>query len=98
MLNNITKTKFLEPIFSPVTGEPVEIDGKITVDDSLLFVHYGMGDVYAYISPFLSEFIDADVESLGVKQLISKLNINNSFVIGVDTDWDGFNYYGFKYR
>jgi hypothetical protein len=86
----------LETIHSPFSGLPAEDeDGPNEADPTLLFNYYGMAGEYGWISPRWSAVLPQDDEEVHPTDLAESLDIDGSFLLVVDTDWNGVNCYGF---
>ena len=91
----IVKIHFLDKLYSPFSGLPVESDDGVNENDkTLLFVYYGDFPGFAYINERLTE-VSGDIENLDIESLNQMLTIDGGFILEVDTDWNGINYYGF---
>jgi hypothetical protein len=88
--------RYLEAIYSPLSGLPAEVEDEPNEDDpTLLFAYYGDAGLYAYTSPRLLDVLDDDGEETDPLNLVEGLQIDGGLVLIVDTDWSGVNYYGF---
>lgn len=86
----------LTQIFSPFSGLPADGDkGPNQQDDTLLFVYYGDATQFAYVSSAVLDAVKADPDELEVEDLQEALSMKGGFIMEVDTDWNGVNYYGF---
>jgi len=84
-----------QPIFSPFSGLPAELeDGPNIEDKTLLFIIKNASKT-AYFSARMSDQIEDDATSMVVEDLLESSSINGAMLIEVDTGWDGINVYGF---
>ena len=88
------------PLYSPFSGRPTETDsGPNEGDQTLLFVHYGMVDDYAYVSERATrELAKAgvrDAESLAPTNPAQRLKLSATLIVQVDAGWNGVYCYCF---
>ena len=84
-----------DPIFSPFSGEPAEVDGGPNKEDAtLLFVYHGDPGFYSYVSERLKFAMNEDIEYLEPENLHSAVDIDGGLIIEVEAD-SMVNYYGF---
>jgi hypothetical protein len=94
----------LEEIYCPFSGQRVvdKDSGDISELPTLLFVHYGMAAMYAYVSSEFAAIVreaGAEVEDGhpvdSPEELAAKLTLPNAFFLVHDNGWNGINVYGF---
>jgi hypothetical protein len=93
----IFRTATTESIFSPFSGQPADGDEvAVGSDETLLFQYYGEASCWGYVSARLATLlVGVDIEELEPEELAKKVDIRGAFVIEVDADWNGVNWYGF---
>ena len=85
-----------DQICSPFSGQPADgKDGPNKKDPTLLFVYYGDPGIYAYSSQRLRNLMNEDIEYLDAEALHTHADIDGGFILEVETDLNGVNYYGF---
>ena len=85
-----------DPIYSPFSGEPVvSKEGPNRKDSTLLFIYYGDSGIYAHVSERLKYALHEDIQYLDAESLHNSIDIDGAFVMEVETDVNGINYYGF---
>ncbi len=88
--------KTLQAFYSPFSGLLLEgEDVDVSDDSTVLFIYYGALGEFAHLSDRVVQTVGEDAEDVDIEELIERLDYPGGFVIQVDTDWNGINYYGF---
>ncbi len=87
-------------IFSPFTGEPIDMDDVATCERTTLFVYCGNVGAYAYVSPDLvtalrQKGVECTQETLSLEpdDVAERLDFPACFLLEIDAGWNGINYY-----
>jgi hypothetical protein len=92
----------LDQVYCPFTGGAIHGDDGVSPLPSLLFVYYGGAGLYGYTSDRLVKLLEdrgiacsADDMPLEPDEIAQKLDLENAFILEIDTGWNGVNSYGF---
>ncbi len=85
-----------ESVFSPFTGQRIDLDQDLDKDGSVLFVHLGNVGDFAYVSNRVRVALgERTPEDLTPEELCRAIDISGGLVIEVDAGWNGVNTFAF---
>ena len=90
------RTRTEGQIYSPFSGQAVDGEkGPNAQDPTLLFVHYGDADGFAYVAPRLLTQLEVELDELTLEEIGERFFREGAFVLEADAGWNGLNSYGF---